>query len=146
MSHCSFFLIRLPKQPLNIFVYIYLYLYLYLYYNTPHFMAASLPKVPTFSGQFHVFAQESFEAWVLLGAALVYVCCVYFTGDLIIAIPALRPTTVSLEEPASPSKKKGKMHGIEVEKWEKPRGPRKNGGVMVNKFFFGRKMMICTMV
>lgn len=59
-------------------------------------------------------AIESFEAWVLLGAALVYVCCVYFTGDLIIAIPALRPTTVSLEEPASPSKKKGKMHGIEV--------------------------------
>ncbi|CAL1153819.1 unnamed protein product [Cladocopium goreaui] len=59
-------------------------------------------------------AIESFEAWVLLGAALVYVCCVYFTGDLIIAIPALRPTTVALEEPASPSKKKGKMHGIEV--------------------------------
>ena len=99
-------------------------------------MAASLPKVPTFSGQFHVFAQESFEAWVLLGAALVYVCCVYFTGDLIIAIPALRPTTVSLEEPASPSKKKGKMHGIEVEKWEKPRGPRKNGGGYGEQVFF----------
>eukprot|EP00435_Cladocopium_sp_Y103_P064103 s177_g25.t1 len=60
-------------------------------------------------------AIESFEAWVLLGAALVYVFCVYFTGDLINAIPALRPAAVVLEdEPASPSKRKGKMHGIEV--------------------------------
>ena len=73
----------------------------------------SLPKSPGFL--FH-FGQESFEAWVLLAAALVYVCCVYFTGDLINAIPALRPAAVVLEdELASPSKRKGKMHGIEVE-------------------------------
>ena len=56
---------------------------------------------------------------MLLAAAAVYVCCVYFTGDLINAVPALRPaevaTATAVEDgDVSPSKRKGKMHGIEV--------------------------------
>ena len=56
---------------------------------------------------------------MLLAAAAVYVCCVYFTGDLINAVPALRPaevaTAAAVEDgDVSPSKRKGKMHGIEV--------------------------------
>lgn len=60
-------------------------------------------------------AIESYEAWVLLAAAVLYVCCVYFTGDLVNAIPALRPPERASEVEGSGSpKKKGKMHGIEV--------------------------------
>ena len=33
---------------------------------------------------------------MLLAAAAVYVCCVYFTGDLINAVPALRPAQVDV--------------------------------------------------
>lgn len=51
---------------------------------------------------------------MLLGAAAVYVCCVYFTGDLIQAVPALRPAK-DVEAPSvTTPKKKGKMHGIEA--------------------------------
>ena len=55
---------------------------------------------------------ESFEAYVLLAAAGVYVACVYFTDDFIQCIPALRKNKV--QDLESPSKRKGKMHGVEV--------------------------------
>ena len=74
--------------------------------------------MPLFVHQIVAKFQESYEAWVLLAAAAVYVCCVYFTGDLINAVPALRPAeapTAAVEDgDVSPSKRKGKMHGIEV--------------------------------
>jgi len=57
-------------------------------------------------------AIEAYEAWVLLGAAGVYVACVYFTSDFVACIPAFRPDAVADVETAS--KKKGKMHGVEV--------------------------------
>ncbi|CAE7426740.1 SLC24A2 [Symbiodinium pilosum] len=56
---------------------------------------------------------ESYESWVLLAAAGVYVACVYFTDDLIQCIPALKPAP-KVEDLESPSKKMGKMHGVDV--------------------------------
>ena len=58
---------------------------------------------------------ESFEAWVLLAAAGIYVTCVYFTDDFVQCIPALQPAKVEVQDVESPSKRKGKMHGVEVE-------------------------------
>mmetsp|Transcript_73102 Transcript_73102/g.117874 ORF Transcript_73102/g.117874 Transcript_73102/m.117874 type:complete len:553 (+) Transcript_73102:75-1733(+) len=57
-----------------------------------------------------------YEAYILLAAAVVYVCAVYFTDDLVQCIPALRPdkSSAPAQQPAS-TKPKGKMHGIEVE-------------------------------
>ncbi|CAE7942352.1 Slc24a2 [Symbiodinium necroappetens] len=57
---------------------------------------------------------EAYEAWVLLAAAGVYVACVYFTDDFVQCIPALRPEKAEVGS-ESPSKKKGTMHGVEVD-------------------------------
>lgn len=61
-------------------------------------------------------AIEWYEAYILLAAAGVYVMSVYFTEDLVMAIPFLRPAGATKDpENGKEDKKKGKMHGIEVE-------------------------------
>ena len=62
--------------------------------------------------------------------------CVYFTGDLINAVPALRPaevaTAAAVEDgDVSPSKRKGKMHGIEVGRRESSSGSRRDGPMVI---------------
>jgi len=61
-------------------------------------------------------AIEWYEAYILLTAAGVYVLAVYFTEDLVMAIPALRPAGGNGKDvEKADAKKKGKMHGVEVE-------------------------------
>lgn len=80
----------------------------------------------------------------MLAAAAVYVCCVYFTGDLINAVPALRPaevaTATAVEDgDVSPSKRKGKMHGIEVGGQESSSGSRWDGSMAIYSAHFPQR-------
>lgn len=63
---------------------------------------------------------DFFECAMLLCAAAIYVLCVYFTSDFVQMIPALRKMSDDAASSgelgnATPAKKKGKMHGIEVD-------------------------------
>jgi len=58
-------------------------------------------------------AIEASEAFMMLSAAAVYVATVYFTTDLVNAVPCLKPADAVVMEAGG--KQKGKMHGIEVD-------------------------------
>eukprot|EP00747_Dinoflagellata_sp_TGD_P183916 gnl/TRDRNA2_/TRDRNA2_39140_c0_seq1.p1 gnl/TRDRNA2_/TRDRNA2_39140_c0~~gnl/TRDRNA2_/TRDRNA2_39140_c0_seq1.p1 ORF type:complete len:584 (-),score=123.61 gnl/TRDRNA2_/TRDRNA2_39140_c0_seq1:122-1873(-) len=78
------------------------------------FYALSIVLLKQFLGDEKI---EAWEAWTLLGAAVVYVFAVYFTTDIVMAIPCLRPAEIEEGLPTDMGSQKttGVMHGIEVE-------------------------------